>query len=61
MIRRRDGDGGEVTDRRNGSADDPRGSAPSDTRVAIMIIGGIVVMFLIGFLLLVFAMASDWK
>ena len=46
---------------RNGSAHDPRGAAPSDTRMAIVIIGAIVVMFLVGFLLLVVSMASDWK
>jgi hypothetical protein len=34
---------------------------PSDTRVLYMIIGGIVCAFLVGILLLIVAMASDWN
>jgi hypothetical protein len=34
-------------------------AGPSDSRVAILIIGGIVVMFVVGVLLLIFAMMSD--
>jgi hypothetical protein len=51
-----------VPGRRDISGDDAGGvpNGGSDARVAIAIIAGIVVMFLVGFLLLVFAMASDW-
>jgi hypothetical protein len=40
-------------------AEGPEG--PSDTHVAIMIIAGVVVMFIIGFLFLVISMVSDWQ
>jgi hypothetical protein len=35
--------------------------SPSDAHVAIMIIAGIVVMFIVGLLFLVVSLASDWQ
>jgi hypothetical protein len=39
----------------------PRPEPPSDAHVAITIIAGIVVMFLVGFLMLVVSMVRDWQ
>ena len=40
---------------------DGRPEGPGDTHVAIIIIAGIVVMFIVGFLFIVISMASDWQ
>lgn len=46
---------------RNGAGSDARGAAPGDAHVALFIIGGIVMMFVVGFLILVISMARDWQ